>query len=650
MSTIIVTNTSALTAALQSAKSGDVIKLAAGEYSRLSLEGVSFAGSGITVTSLDPSNMATLNGFWLKNCQGLHFSNLEMVADPATLNAYQIIGSSNISFDQVDVHGSLDGDAQNDASGLFIRNSDGVTVTNSEFHQLKGGVGHLDSKNIVIDGNKFYEIQTDGVLGGGTSNITVSNNVFKDFYPKGKDHPDAIQFWTTNTKASATDITVTGNVIVRGDGAPIQGIFFRDQVGDLPFKNVTISDNIVIGGGLNGIRLNGVEGVTISHNVVAGLPDQQSAITVSRGDGVTLTDNAATLFSIASTVTQVTDIGSKLIDTPKDGGAALLEAYFSTSDALDTSASLSFSMEAAASTLATMEAQRQDLQTVNGTEGADKLTVDAKRDTVINAGGGDDLLTSGGVGHNTLIGGAGNDSYRVNSAFDVVVEGAGEGTDNVLASVDFELGDNVEDLKLVGDAREGIGNELDNRITGSVGDNDLYGMDGDDVIQSGGGSDFASGGNGSDRMYGDDGADTLQGNGGSDQLRGDGGDDSISGGSGDDVVIGGGGADALGGGGGADTFQFGSGDISMGEVILDFNRLEGDKINLQPIDANTLLTRNQAFDFIGNGGFTKAAGQLRYEVSGSDAYVMGDVDGDGVADFQLLVKNVTSFSSSDFLL
>src|SRR3546814_18636009 len=104
-----------------------------------------------------------------------------------------------------------------------------------------------------LSGNSFHTMRSDGVRGGGTNDVVISNNYFTDFHPVGADHPDAIQLWTTNTTESARNISITGNVFERGDGDIIQGIFLRDQSGGkLPYQDVTISDNIVLGGMYNG--------------------------------------------------------------------------------------------------------------------------------------------------------------------------------------------------------------------------------------------------------------------------------------------------------------------------------------------------------------------------------------------------------------
>ncbi|MDZ4373136.1 MAG: right-handed parallel beta-helix repeat-containing protein [Phenylobacterium sp.] len=650
MATILVKDSAGLTAALGSAKSGDVIKLMPGDYEAVTVSGLSFADKGVTVTSFDPANEAKLQGLTVKDSGGLTFSNLEFLANPEKSNSFQVLDSSRVTFEGLNVHGSLDGNPQNDTNGLMIRRSSDVTVRDSDFEDLEFGISHRDSNNILIDGNKFNNIQTDGVRGGGTSHITVSNNYFTNFYPKEKDHPDAIQFWTTHTTTSATDIVVTGNVFVRGEGEAIQGIFFRDQVGDLPYKNVLISDNLVVGGVINGIKVNGADGLIISNNVVGSLPDQKSAIGLEYVTNVQLTNNASSHYSIDDTVSNLTEVGSKVIATAADGGRSLVDAFFGNDLNVGVSQHHDVAKAGTTEALMTIEASRKDTVTVSGGSGADRLSVDAKRDTLIEAGAGDDMITGGGVGHNTLIGGGGDDTYRVHSIYDTVVEEAGGGNDLVVAYVDYELTENVERLNLVGDGLFGKGNALDNTISGSDGNDVISGLGGNDVIKAVNGDDRVHGGTGNDTVYGGAGADTINGGDGDDRIRGDEGDDSLAGGAGDDLLIGGAGADLFSGGAGADVFQLGDGDVGKGETIFDFNRAEGDKISLQPIDANTLISGNQAFKFVGQAAFSKTAGELRYDLTDGDAYVMGDANGDGIADFTLLVKGVGAMQSGDFIL
>jgi serralysin len=158
----------------------------------------------------------------------------------------------------------------------------------------------------------------------------------------------------------------------------------------------------------------------------------------------------------------------------------------------------------------------------------------------------------------------------------------------------------------------------------------------------------AWGGSGSDALKGNTGANTLKGNAGNDVLYGYSGNDVLVGGSGNDKMIGQTGTDRLYGSSGADTFIFSTVSDSPArtrDAIYDFKRGE-DHIDLRSIDANTLISSNQAFTFIGGTAFTAKAGQLRL----SGGVLWADVNGDKVADFAVTMVGLTSMASSDFYL
>lgn len=166
---------------------------------------------------------------------------------------------------------------------------------------------------------------------------------------------------------------------------------------------------------------------------------------------------------------------------------------------------------------------------------------------------GDDVIDGKG-GIDTLIGGAGDDLYIVDSPFDVIWEDIGQGHDTVIANVPYELSANIETLKAVGGYApiDLTGNALSNEIVGNAGDNVIHGLDGDDRLYGDGGNDRINGGGGQDVLYGGMGDDHLDGGSGNDILYGDVGNDVLSGSSGDDVLYGGTGHDTLSGGDGND--------------------------------------------------------------------------------------------------
>ena len=108
------------------------------------------------------------------------------------------------------------------------------------------------------------------------------------------------------------------------------------------------------------------------------------------------------------------------------------------------------------------------------------------------------------------IGGRGDDTYFVDHADDVIIEKNNGGEDSVIASVDWTLDENVENLTFEGDQSfTGIGNAENNEITGSLQGDTLDGGLGDDVLFGGAGDDALYGGDGSDTLYGGDGIDTA---------------------------------------------------------------------------------------------------------------------------------------------
>ena len=83
--------------------------------------------------------------------------------------------------------------------------------------------------------------------------------------------------------------------------------------------------------------------------------------------------------------------------------------------------------------------------------------------------------------------------------------------------------------------------------------------------------------------------------------------------------------------------------------ITDFVQIV-ERIDLRGIDANTGTAGDQAFSFIGTAAFSATAGELRYAFDGTDTWVQGDVDGDGVADFEIVLSGEYPMVAGDFYL
>ena len=229
-------------------------------------------------------------------------------------------------------------------------------------------------------------------------------------------------------------------------------------------------------------------------------------------------------------------------------------------------------------------------------------------DDILIARDGDDLLF-GGNGRDKLYGGTGNDTVSYEFALDPVrvslASNRGRGGE--------AAGDWLFDIENL------IGSDLDDSLTGNELTNVLEGRNGDD---------------------------RLDGNGGNDFLLGENGDDTLVGGDGDDILNGGLGRDILWSGTGADIFEFldvaESGTGSDRDVIKDFE--QGlDLIDLSAMGATSFS----------DSGFTNTAGEVTFRLLSSDTKTLieYDHDGDGVADFHILMTNGgLTMTADDFVL
>ncbi|OBZ91950.1 hypothetical protein ADU59_29365 [Pararhizobium polonicum] len=341
--------------------------------------------------------------------------------------------------------------------------------------------------------------------------------------------------------------------------------------------------------------------------------------------------------------------------------------------------------------------------TLSGGDGNDWLSGGEGNDT-LDGGSGNDTFYVGNVsseiaGDDVYIGGSGSldtlevgdDTVMTNLTLDAAagveilklsysLSGTGEanrfdlsGLTRIEGSRVMSLGDGNDtfighagDNSVSGDAgRDNLsGGNGNDGLSGGLGNDSLYGESGNDILIGDAGNDRLSGGDGDDTLSGGLDNDTLDGGIGNDDLKGGAGDDRLSGRRGNDVLNGGDGADNLTAGIGADTLTGGLGAdqfiltmiadstvaASGRDIILDFARTHGDKIDLSLVDASTTLAGDQVFAFIGSAAFSNTAGELRYEIKGIDTFISGDVNGDGTADFTVVLDRALAMQASDFVL
>ncbi len=259
-----------------------------------------------------------------------------------------------------------------------------------------------------------------------------------------------------------------------------------------------------------------------------------------------------------------------------------------------------------------------------GIQGADALYGGEGNDA-LNGGDGNDIV-AGDNGNDIVWGDGGDDNVTGGDGLDTVYGGSGDDTVDGGAGADFVTGDTGADYVL--------GNLGDDQIYGHTGDDLLFGQDGNDTLKGEDDNDYVDGGAGADGVYGDAGNDVLYGQDDNDWL---------DGGAGSDFLNGGTGTDGLTGGAGADIFLFVNANESVlwsGDWIYDF--VSG----TDKLDVSAIAT---GISVIGNAAFSGTAGEWRYYEAWGNTVNHLDINGDTIADFEIVMAGQVSITTSDLL-
>ena len=235
--------------------------------------------------------------------------------------------------------------------------------------------------------------------------------------------------------------------------------------------NGTIGDDVLDGLGGNDV-INGMAG----NDTLLG---SEGSDTLNGGDGDDILDGGVysdTMAGGAGDDTYIVDQFDEVVTEAVGEGVDTVQSSIS-------GYTLSANVENLTLTGTAMSGIGNDLDTVLvGNEGFNFLS----------AWGGNDQL-NGGLGADSMAGMAGDDTYFVDDAGDMLIESAGEGSDTAYSSVSYDLsmqGNEVETLALTGTSSiDAKGNWSDNTLIGNTGDNVLDGSFGSDSMQGAGGND-----------------------------------------------------------------------------------------------------------------------------------------------------------------
>jgi Ca2+-binding RTX toxin-like protein len=257
--------------------------------------------------------------------------------------------------------------------------------------------------------------------------------------------------------AEVENLTLTGSGAINGTGNELANTLIGNSGANLLWGN---AGNDTLNGGSGADQMYGGTGDDTYF-----VDNTGDRVNENAGEG-TDTVNSSVTFTLAAEVENLTLTGSAAINGTGNAAANVITG-------------------------------NSGANTLTGNDGDDILSGGAGNDT-LSGGNGNDTL-DGGAGSDTMTGGAGDDLYLVDASGDRITENSNQGIDTVDSSITLTLGNNFENLTLLGtSAINGTGNSLDNILIGNAAANSLSGGTGNDTLSGGGGNDQLTGGNGAD--------------------------------------------------------------------------------------------------------------------------------------------------------
>lgn len=430
-----------------------------------------------------------------------------------------------------------------------------VLTGNSGANLLTGLAG-----NDTLDGGAGADTLDGGtgndVMTGGTGNdlfiVDAAGDVVVEAAGGGTDTVQTV--FTTTLAATLENLVLTGTANLNGTGNAAANILTGNSGHNLL---TGLDGNDTLSGGSGDDTLDGGTG--------------NDSMSGGTGNDIYYVDN------IRDVIVESTSGGTDLVYT---------SASFTMATGLE-----NLIMQGSANLNATGNSSANSM---TGNAGHNSLSGGSGADT-LNGGAGNDTL-DGGTGNDSMVGGSGDDTYHVNASGDQIVEGAGAGTDTVLAATNWTLGSHVEHLTMVSTGSyRGVGNSLDNIMTGNRGKN------------------------------------TLQG---------EAGNDTLNGGAGNDVLT---------GGSGADHFVF-SGATPGNDTITDFNAVDGGVAEGDRLVFDDLLVGT--FVYRGSAAFSGGSNNSEARFDSTSGQLQIDADGNGTAEFSLTLTGLTQatqLTASDFI-
>lgn len=378
---VIVSNQLELRAALNTRTADTVIVLKEGNYGQVNFNAKD-SPIGIKLVAADASKPPVFGALTISNANGVSVEGVTFKPLPEArfANGLTLRGCEDIVVKGNKFVGDA-GAMLTQQRGLFIDKSSDVTIVDNDFAGLMRGGVVANSSGVKVVGNDVTNMRAEGFNFTAVKNVEIAHNKMSDFRPMAGDHPDFIQFWTSNAKTASENIHIHHNQLIQKDGGlSVQGIFM-DNDDSIPYRNVVIEHNIIQTSMPRGILVEEGVSVKVANNIALAVDGSRFkvSISVTESKGVLVADNVTNAIILTDSIS-ATEQSNTIVSRQVSGDRPL--------------------------SVTDLKSLRAESAVINGTDGADRLN-GTNRDDVIVGGAGADSL-SGGRGDDVLVGGSGD--------------------------------------------------------------------------------------------------------------------------------------------------------------------------------------------------------------------------------------------------
>ncbi|MCC3303869.1 LamG-like jellyroll fold domain-containing protein [Sneathiella sp. HT1-7] len=342
--TITVSNSAQLSAALSSATGGETIVLNSGYYGDLNIYNANFS-SEVTITSANPDNMAVFETITFNNSSNLTLDAIEVDFNP-TVNTYShesgvlISNSSDITIRNSHVEGDV---ATQDGvgsvagypvgRGITAEYSQNITFENNDISYFQKGIILIEAENIDILNNSIENLRLSHIAGADVHDVNIDGNYLGAVTPYNYggtgDHGDYIHFWiNTGQSQNSSDISITNNFFAEAEGDRMMGVYLEDHWGEsASFEDVVIDNNVFHLADHQSILVEGAQGIDITNNTMlqsSGEPNDAPGVVLSLGvSGAVITDNifSAPIAELTSDIQIVSESNNIIVQNTNPNGS-----------------------------------------------------------------------------------------------------------------------------------------------------------------------------------------------------------------------------------------------------------------------------------------------------------------------------------------